>query len=281
MRRKTISLVVGALALIASMAFAQAAFASHETVQKTTQFVGSIVPAYKQCVTGTSTNFHAAPVSFPSCVKGTNNSTGDVSPLLMPQAYNTPTTGGGFSSQFVINTKAPSPAPPVGFGTSDVVDVKVSATATGVLCETTAVDVTGQNGWVTAAMASARCPSGAGGGYDGPTIGESTIRTTDAENCASPCDTGTIHATVEDFDFSFVIGCTSGTCSINSTADAQFGPVYDPIKDPTVNNMRSDIEILSVRTQDPGGNANAGTGCPLSCGDGDEHDAARQGLFLK
>jgi len=273
MRRNTLFLAVGALALIASIAMAQTALANHETVQKTNTMTGSIVPTYKQCTA--SNRFHAAPISFPSCMSGTQNDTGDTSPLLAPSPF--VGAGGGFTSFYNINVKRPSNV----FGASDVVDVRVQASATGINCETIAVDPSGLNGWITSAFASARCPSGAGGPYDGNTIGESTIRTTDAENCSSPCDTGTDHATIQDFDFSFVIPCTSGSCSILSSADGQFGAIYSATTDPTVDNKRADIEVLSVRTQDSGGNGNAGTGCPLSCGDGDEHDAARQGLFIK
>jgi len=297
MRRKTFSFV-GALALVASMAFAQAALASHETVQSTSQLTGSVVPTYKECTTATSTRSHASPIPFRSCQVGTDNIDGDTSPLLIGRAFNAP--GGGFKSQFIVSNKNPSPDPPVGFGATDVQDVRSFSHATGVLCETKAVDVTGQTGWVTGAFADLRCTKSNGANpctvgtddttlqcvYSGPTIGESTIRVTDADNCpsVSPCGDvpgTTQHATVVDFDFSFKVPCTLGTCDVNTTADAQFGASYVVANDPTDVGNRADVEILSVRAQDSGGNGDAGTGCPLTCGDGDEHDSGRQGLFIK
>jgi len=299
MRRKAF-LLAGAFALVASMAFAQAALASHSTVQSTAQLTGAVVPTYKQCITGSAANtrWHASPIAFASCQNGTDDVNGPTSPLLLAKPFNG--SGTGFKSQFVVAVKTPSPGPPTGFGSADAIDVKSSSTGGPTLCKTKAVDPSGVNGWVTAAFADLRCtrPDGSnpctagtddpvtGCVYSGNTIGESTIRVTDADNCPTitPCGdvAGTTqHATIVDFDFSFVVPCTLGACGVVTTADAQFGPSYVVANDPTDVGNRSDVEILSVRSQDSGGNGDAGTGCPLTCGDGDEHDAARQGVFIK
>jgi hypothetical protein len=277
--RKTLLLAVGALALVASMAIAQSAFAVHETVGSTKAMTGSVVPTYKNCPSGDA-HFHAAPVSFPSCTGGL--ATNDTSALLKPKSFG---LAGAFTSSYNINIVRPSTPPPTGFGSADVVDVRVTSSANGTLCENptlflVAVRATNcpnptNTGVCTTPSASPFCP------YSGNTIGESTLRTTDQDNCTGPCDNGTLHGTVQDFDFSFIIPCVAGNCKIDSTSDAQFGTSYTSTSDPTVDGKRADIEIMSVRTQDPGPNGTAGTGCPLTCGDGDETDAARQGLFIK
>jgi len=280
--RKTLLLAVGAFALIASMAMAQAAVASHETVQSTTALKGSVVPAYTECPATGGGGFHAAPVSFPSCTTGL--ATRDVSPLLKPKPY--AGTGGGFTSSFNVQVVQPSPTVPNWNPSGDVIDVKVDNTNSGTLCEAPNLFLSAvrqaacpnptNTGVCTTAGASPFCP------YSGRIIGESTIRVTDQDNCSTAvCDNGTLHGTVRDFDFSFVIQCSAGNCNVNTTADAQFGTSWLASADPTVLNKRAGIEIHGVRAQDPGPNNQAGSGCPLSCGDGDEKDAAFQGVFIK
>jgi len=284
MRKKlTLPLVVGAFALAASMAIAPAALATHEEIQNTINLTGSVVSTYDACPgPPTSTKFHASPVEFPSCALTASS---DTSNLLKPKA-----PPSGFTSIFNVNDKVPSNV----FGSADVVDIRAQASATGVLCETTGTDISPptDEGWISAGTASAACPTGVGGGYNGPVLGESTVRVTDADNCpgAAVCaDDGTSapattieHATVQDFDFSFVIPCTgAGSCSILTSVDAQFGSPYTTVKDPTDSGNKASIEVMSVRVQDPGGNALAGTACPLHCGDGDETDSARQGIWVK
>jgi len=266
MKRKTLSLVVGALALAASMAVSQAALAGHETVQSTKAMTGSVVPTYKTCVANDSG--HAAPISFQSCAAGI--ATNDTSALITPQPYST--SGGGFTSSYSVSIVRPSNV----FGAPDDTDVKVVDTSTGTLCENASLFIV--------AVRSTVCPSGSNAGYSGNVIGESLLNTVDGNNCptlACPAGSGTIHATVKPFTFSFVVPCTSGNCNLTTSADAQFGSPYDATKDPTINGKRADIEIKEVVVRDPGPNGTAGTACPLSCGDGDETLAAAQGLFIK
>jgi hypothetical protein len=268
--RKTLLLAVGAFALVASFAMAQAAFAGHETLQSTNALTGSVVPAYSQCTSGSGNTFHAQPIFFASC--NTGLATRDISPLLKGRPYDKTTAKSGFTSSFSVTVVRPSNT----LGSSDVVDVKVVNSSTGTLCENANLFL--------AAIRPSVCPSGTGGPFSGNVIGESVIRATDANNCSGavcPAGSGTLHATVEDFTFSFIIPCTSGNCNLTSSADAQFGSPYNSAKDPTVNGRLADIEIQEVRVRDPGPNGTAGSACPLSCGDGDEKIAAVQGLFIK
>jgi len=291
MRKK--ALFLGGFALIAAIVMAQSALATHETVQKTAALTGSVVPTYKSCG-GTEGKFHAAPVSFPSCTATT--ATNDTSPLMKPRPFGV-TTGTtsfacspspcGFTSAYNVSIVQPSPGPPTGFGAVDAIDSKVTDTATGTLCEKPSLFLAGVQvaNCPKPGTPSVVCPDAwatqNGCPFDGNVIGESTLRTTDQNNCTAPCASGTLHGTVQDFDFSFVIPCTAGNCNISSTADAQFGTTYSSSTDPTVKGKKADIEVLSIRSQDPGANGTAGTGCPLSCGDGDENDAARQGLYIQ
>jgi len=132
----------------------------------------------------------------------------------------------------------------------------------------------------TSCAAGAVCNAWLHGKYNGVALGESRVRTTDAENCAAPCDTGTLHATVKDFNFTVKIACVAGKCNSKTTADAQFGPTFVANSDPTIVGKLGDVELFSILVKDPGADGSAGTGCPLQCGTGDENIAARTGLFI-
>jgi len=118
----------------------------------------------------------------------------------------------------------------------------------------------------------------ANGAYEGGVIGKSTIRSSDHNNCDSPCvgtNTGTEAGTVVDFDFGFPVGCTAGTCTLSSSANTL-------LAGSVTNGKQSSVEIISVRSLDPGPDGDiAGAACPLNCGNGNEKDFARQGLFWK
>jgi len=277
MRWKTLSLVVGAFALVASLGIAQVASATHETIEQTPALTGGVVPAYTACPRNdASLSRHANPIPYNSC---TTTSTDDISDLLIGKPFvpKPCTPNCGFKSSFNIFVISPSPGAPTGWGSSDQTDVKVVSSSSGVLCENASLFT-----------ATGQCPSGTGGPYSGNTIGTSTLTTTDHNNCAAGAGVcnqpGTRSATVRDFDFSFVIPCNAGNCNITSTADVQFrlapADPYDPVRDPTILGKRADIQIQSVKVFDAGPNGNAGGGCPLTCGDGDEELSGQQGLFI-
>lgn len=300
---KALWLALSALTVVGTMAMAQAAFASHETVQSTNPNAGSVVPAAKVCVaTGSQPNSqHGGIVAFPSCQKGTNNASSDLSTLLIgkPNSVTGEATGSGFTSSYTNTVVHPSNI----FGGTDAVDVKVESASSGTFCEFAPNFITAQQ--VLNCGDDAGTPSGADsyftgsgangcadadcyvhGQFEGVTIGTSVIRATDTYSCNSTTDVGcaanprTKHATVEDFDFSVPIDCVAGACNITTSADAQFGAVYDAAKDPTVLNTWGSVQLLGIRAQDPGPDGVAGSGCPLSCGTGDEKDAAYQGLWI-
>jgi hypothetical protein len=277
MRKKALALALGAFALVATMSLAQSAVANHETMQSTAAMTGSVVPAFKKCVS--SNHQHAAPVAFASCQipGGTtpNHAGGDASGLLIGQEFSTTNPGGTSSyNVHVINE-----------GTASV-DVKVDATATKVFCENPALFT----GGATTVLARNNCgdddsngtadkytsptPKWGHGQYEGVVLGESTVRSTDHDNCDAACSDGTEPGTVEDFDFTFVIDCVAGTCSVNSSANGE-------LAGSVVNGKRSVVQVMSVRTQDSGADGVAGTGCPLQCGTLDEREAAQQGLFWR
>jgi hypothetical protein len=119
----------------------------------------------------------------------------------------------------------------------------------------------------------------ANGAYEGGLIGKSTLRTTDHNNCngtTTGCggtNVGTLPGTVVDFDFGFPVDCTAGTCNLSSSANTL-------LPGSVVTGKQSSVEIQSVRALDPGPDGDvAGAACPLNCGNGNERDFARQGLF--
>jgi len=257
--------------------------------------------------------FHAAPVNFPSCeVTGTGpGGSQDKSALLTPHA---------FTSGYTVKTVKPSPADDPsttqveGWGSSDAVDVITTSTSSGTYCENAALFTGGASGllarnncgdvvnnstgadgsdgvadsgpttynatFCNTQPSTALCKAYNHGKFQGTVGGESRIRTTDAENCAAPCDTGTLHGTVQDFNFTVKIACVAGACNSTTTADAQFGPSYVPNLDPTIIGKKGNVEIFSILVKDPGPNGTYGTGCPIRCGDGDEQIAARTGLYI-
>jgi hypothetical protein len=278
MKRRAVALALGTFALVATMAMAQGAMANHETMQSTAAMTGSVVPAFKKCKT--PNHEHAAPVAFPSCQTPggatSNHSGGDMSVLLIGREFSGVTPGS--TSTYNVHV--------INEGTTSV-DVKVDANATKVYCENPA-KFTGGAG---SPLAISNCGDdnsngvadkyndpGVGrwtrGQFEGVVLGESTVRSTDHDNCNAPCENGTEAGTVEDFDFTFVIDCVGGTCTVDSSARGE-------LAGSVVNGKRSVVQILSVRTQDPGADGVAGTGCPLQCGTLDEREAAQQGLFWR
>jgi hypothetical protein len=278
MRKKALALALGVFALVATMAMAQGAMANHETMQSTAAMTGSVVPAFKKCIN--HNHEHAAPVAFPSCQTPggatSNHSGGDASGILIGQEFST--TAPGSTSTYNVHV--------INEGTTSV-DVKVDATANKVFCENSALFT----GGASSPLARSNCGDDNSNGvadkyndagvarwtrgqFEGVVLGESTVRSTDHDNCDLPCENGTEAGTVEDFDFTFVIDCVAGTCTVDSSARGE-------LAGSVVTNKRSVVQILSVRTQDPGADGVAGTGCPLQCGTLDEREAAQQGLFWR
>jgi len=313
--------VLSALTAMATIALTQSALADHETganSDNTTAFMtvpqmqGYLVPEAKLCTNpppaGSSAANHAAPVVFKSCqtpgttdstlAAGESNSKYDVSNLLATCQTRTPAltgncgttsacTGAGCGSTSGFVATGNWRVKLVSAGTASV-DTLVDSSGTGVICEKaqrfgSAPPETPPD--PDEAIEIAQCGddnldgiADANGAYEGGVIGKSTIRSSDHNNCDSPCvgtNTGTEAGTVVDFDFGFPVGCTAGTCTLSSSANTL-------LAGSVTNGKQSSVEIISVRSLDPGPDGDiAGAACPLNCGNGNEKDFARQGLFWK
>lgn len=108
-----------------------------------------------------------------------------------------------------------------------------------------------------------------GTNYTGQVILTTTIRVVDKRNG----DTGVLSGTVQDTDLGIPVPCTGGSCSVNTTVDA-LAPNF------AREGKRAIISMRSVSVKDAGPNGTIGSGCPLSCGNGDETVYLRQGVFI-
>lgn len=129
---------------------------------------------------------------------------------------------------------------------------------------------------VTGSINDVRCigavlPSctGAGAQYDGRLLLTAGIRMTDRKNGPFEVDS----ATAQDAEIGIPVDCASGLCSISTTGDAMYPGLVEEEK-------RTVIELKSLTVRDAGLNGTGyGSGCPPSCGDGDEADYLQVGLF--
>ena len=92
-------------------------------------------------------------------------------------------------------------------------------------------------------------------------------------------DTAVLSGTVQDSDLGIPVQCVStpdpavgGSCSVNTTVDA-LAPNF------AREGKRTIIATKSITVKDAGPNGTIGSGCPLSCGNGDETLYLRQGVF--
>jgi hypothetical protein len=118
----------------------------------------------------------------------------------------------------------------------------------------------------------------AGADYNGPVILATRIRLTDMAS-----GFGGVSATVEDTDLSLPVTCAvtpltvlGSVCDLSTTLDTVVPGLVPEGK-------RSIISAFTVRVRDAGPDGDIGssaTGCPPTCGTGDERTFLDQGIFL-
>jgi hypothetical protein len=211
-----------------------------------------LVPRFQACSPGSADSSHIAPLAFPSCSNPLAQS-----PLL--------TMGNGVASGLLkltvfCNGGVPSETPPCNQTLAE--DVKVVFAVSDVRC-TQANVPTGQ------------CPA-ANGAYGGSLIVDLPLRLTDQANGSSHVGA----ATLQDFHFAFPVGCVPNPPAIGASCDA----------DTTANTLvpgafqqrkRSVVSLYGVKVLDsgPDGSASPPSGCPPTCGTGDEQTYLDQGIF--
>jgi hypothetical protein len=146
----------------------------------------------------------------------------------------------------------------------DDADVRIQLSATDVRCAGT----------------SAACPDGRGSDYDGRVLVRATLRITDRDNDVA-AGGGSDPATRADVPLEVPAGCTptasaqaGATCALSTTLDSVVPGI---VKE----GDRSIWEMGRVEVYDEGPNGTGfGSGCPSTCGDGDERAFLRQGVFI-
>jgi hypothetical protein len=213
-----------------------------------TPLVAALVPAFAPC--GLANSNHGAPLAYPSC-----NPPAQDSGVLTVGSPDANGHSAASISQVKFRVIAGLPGPP------DDSNVELTIKITDVLCR----------------AANSACPNGALSDFTGTLLVKTTLRITDKYN-GSPLVEA---ATVQDLDLQVPVQCVAtasalegGKCQATTTVNALYpGAVLDT--------KRASWELGQVRVLDPGANGTGfGSGCPTTCGDGDEADFMREGVFV-
>jgi hypothetical protein len=140
-------------------------------------------------------------------------------------------------------------------------DVQLVATINDVLCRAT----------------NPACPNGPLSDFAGRLLVKATLRLTDKYNGSPAVES----ATVQDFDVQMPIQCvatslinTGGDCSATLSVNALYPGAVTA-------GQRATWQIQKMQVLDPGPNGTGfGSGCPATCGDGDETPFMRPGVFV-
>ena len=124
--------------------------------------------------------------------------------------------------------------------------------------------------------ANAACPGGANTDYTGKILVSASMRVTDKLNGSPAVES----ATVQNFRVELPVQCaaTAGAeganCNLTTTVNSLFpGSILD--------GKRAIWEIGDLKVEDAGPNGTGyGSGCPATCGDGDEAVYMRSGVFV-
>ena len=209
----------------------------------------SLVPAYDQCTA--PNRVHGPPLDEPSC-----NPPAPSSPTL---TVGTPDSNGlpvQSAAHVRLGVMVGNPATP-----ADEADVAVQFDATDIRC----------------AGSSAACPSGSGSDYAGKLLARASVRITDRANGPGEDENGTVTDTLLELPVTCVSTASAtigGRCALNTTLDALIPGVVREGK-------RAVWQLGQVSALDAGPNGTGyGSGCPATCGDGDERAFLRQGIFV-
>lgn len=214
-----------------------------------TPAVFSLVPAYQPCVTGN--NAHGAPLTYPSCSPPAQDSG-----VLTVGSFDANGHDASSVSQVKLRVIAGVPGPP------DDSNVALTITVSDVLCRGT----------------DAACPGGPLSDYAGQVLVKFNARVTDKFNGSPAVES----ATMQDFDVQIPVQCVAtptsstqgGKCQTTTAVNTFYpGAVLDT--------KRANWEVGQMRVLDPGPNGTGfGSGCPSTCGDGDETVFMREGIFV-
>ena len=205
-----------------------------------------LVPAFEACTSPNRT--HGPALAHPSC-----NPPAQRSPVL---TLGTPDVN-GFSALSVSSVRfrfRGNPSPPEDSGIDAIIAV------TDVHCRVT----------------NAACPGAPGSDFTGHVLVRTSVQISDKFN--GPAETES--ATVQEVPIEIPVQCVAiagnegGRCNITMSLESLFpGAVLDA--------KRAIWEFDEITVRDPGPNGTGyASGCPSTCGDGDESVFMRQGLFI-
>jgi hypothetical protein len=213
-----------------------------------TPLIFALVPAYQSCTSGNST--HGAPLSYASCAPPVQDSG-----VLTQGSPDANGHAAASISQLKLKPIVGAAGPP------DDSNLAVIMNVNDVLCR----------------AANAACGGGALSDYAGKLLVKFNLRLTDKYN-GSPLAEA---ATMQDFDVQIPLQCAAtastsegGRCQVTTMVNALFpGAVRDT--------KRATWAVDRMRVLDAGPNGTGfGSGCPSTCGDGDETEFMRPGVFV-
>jgi hypothetical protein len=249
-----------ATAMLAA-AFAAGAWATHSRPGSATPIRASLVPAYAQCTSPSTT--HVLPLALPSC-----DPPAQVSDIL--------TTGsngqGAGSMKLTVFCHPPETFPPPcrpGDGEEEQ-DVAVDTNISDVRC-----------------LKPVPGCSGTGADYSGSLLALVTLRLTDHDGAGIACGNGTgappcVNVTTEDANFGVLTGPASCVETAGSAGGrCAFATSMNAVLPGTVKERQMMVtSVLAAKVLDLGEDGDAGPNCPQACGNGDETTVLATGLFL-
>jgi hypothetical protein len=205
-----------------------------------------LVPAFGPCASPNRT--HGPPLAHPSCNPPTQRS-----PVL---TLGTPDVN-GFAALSVSSVRfrfRGSPSPPE----DSVIDAIIAMS--DIHCRTT----------------NPACPGAPGSDFTGQVLVRTSVQISDKLN--GPAETES--ATVQEVPIEIPVQCVAiagnegGRCNVTTSLESLYpGAILDA--------KRAIWEFGEVTVRDPGPNGTGyASGCPSTCGDGDESVFLRQGLFV-
>jgi hypothetical protein len=213
-----------------------------------TPFTIPLVPAYVECTNPNRT--HGPGLVHPSC-----NPPAPASPMLTVGSLDANGFASSSASRVKFRVMVGAAGPP------DDSNVELTITVNDVRCRVT----------------NAACPGGFGSDFTGNVLVKTSVRLTDRLNGSPAVES----ATVQDFALQVPVTCVEtattsagGDCRLTTTMNSLFpGAVLD--------GKRAIHEVRAVEALDPGPNGTGyGSGCPSTCGDGDESLFMHMGVFV-
>jgi hypothetical protein len=237
----------GLLAILALLVLTATAYATHARPKGASPTMLRLVPAHKACQSPFAGS-HNTPISGSSCVPQEENTWITFNAPDRPAPFNTAPDGTGYvefraacGSVIGINFTENGDAPPCSANSGDQEDMRIKTALTGVRC---AQDNTPGLCTPTNPGCSGNCIT-KGQPYNYRVRFFATLRMTDHDNSrtADPSCGTSCAGTLTDFNIQQDVQCTSGTCNLTTSLEAQYpGGIRE--------GKRYDVELIAFRVID-------------------------------